>query len=274
MQPSHLNTAKNLSYIIALLALVAAAGGILLGSLYRDNAFVTAAWKANDWITLLVAIPALVAAVVFSMRGQQRAQLVWAGMLDYMLYNYAFYLFGARFNAFFLIYATLFALSMLALVFCLLSINAAAIHQHFHPRTPVRWISGYMLFVAIGLISVYTAQSTQFIVNGQLPALIQLTEHPTSVVFALDLSLLVPGLILGSIWLWQRRPWGYILAGMFLVKGTVYTLVLTVGSFAAARAGITSAASEAPLWIILTVAGGAFSLLFLSRLQTGVRTKV
>lgn len=34
----------------------------------------------------------LVVALILSRRGSQRAQLVWLGMLDYMLYNYAFYL--------------------------------------------------------------------------------------------------------------------------------------------------------------------------------------
>lgn len=42
-----------------MLASIATAGGWLISGLYRDNAFVTTAWLANDTITLLVAVPFL-----------------------------------------------------------------------------------------------------------------------------------------------------------------------------------------------------------------------
>ena len=96
-------TAYRLSAIIIVLALVASLGGLFIKDIYRDNTFVTAAWNGNDFVTLVIALPLLVVSLILSMRGSQRAQLVWLGMLDYMLYNYAFYLFGAAFNSFFLI---------------------------------------------------------------------------------------------------------------------------------------------------------------------------
>ena len=68
-----------------------------------------------------------------------------------MLYNYAFYLFGAAFNAFFLVYAALLALSIFALIFGLSSLDVEKLCRQFSPRTPVKWIGGYFLFVAVGL---------------------------------------------------------------------------------------------------------------------------
>jgi len=95
-------TAYVLSILIAILAVLAATGGLAL-NIYRDNAFVTTAWKGNDAITLVLGVPTLAVAMFWSRRGRLTAQLVWMGMLDYMLYNYAFYLFGAKFNALFLV---------------------------------------------------------------------------------------------------------------------------------------------------------------------------
>jgi hypothetical protein len=92
------------------------------------------------------------------------------------------------------------------------------------------------------------------------------------VVFALDLSLLTPFLALSAIWLWRRRPWGFALAAMLLVKGTVYTLVLTAGSLFAANAGVPGALAETPLWIGLTIAGLIASLLLLGNLESANRT--
>jgi hypothetical protein len=250
-----LKAAYVLSIIIVVLSLISALGGIFLDNLYRDNTFVTSAWHGNDLITLFVAVPGLVAALLLMKRGSQRAQLVWLGMLDYMLYNFAFYLFGASFNRFFLLYVVLFALSIYALVFALLGIDVKAISQKFSTKTPVKFVGGYMLFVAIGLSTVYIAQSLGFVATGQVPQIVTKTGHPTSIVFALDLSLLIPALILGAIWLLKRQPWGYVLAAISTIKGATYTLVLTAGSIVAANAGVPGASAELPLWIFLTVAG-------------------
>ena len=242
-----------------------------MDDLYRDNTFVASLWAGNDLVTLIVTVPMLVAALILSRRGSQRAQLVWLAMLNYMLYNYAFYLFGAAFNWFFLIYVALFTLSIFALIFGLVSIDANRISQKFRRRTPVKWISGYMLFVAIGLSTVYIIQSLVFIATGQLPQIVVKTGHPTSIIFALDLLLLVPVFVLGAIWLWKRRPWGYVLATMSMVKGATYTLALTVVSLWAAKAGVPGAAAEIPLWLFLTIAGLVASLFLLGNLKPANR---
>lgn len=70
-------------------------------------------------------------------------------------------------------------------------------------------------WLAVGLLWVVViAIWVGFITTGQLPPIVIQTGHPTSLVFALDLSLVVPVLVLGAIWLWKRRPWGYVLAAI------------------------------------------------------------
>ena len=54
--------------------------------------------------------------------------LVWMGVMLYMFYNYAFYLFGAKFNEFFLIYVALFSLSLYSIIIGLLNVNIHKIH--------------------------------------------------------------------------------------------------------------------------------------------------
>lgn len=265
---TRLKYAYVLSIIIVVLSLISALGGLFLDNLYRDNTFVNSAWRGNDLVTLFVAVPGLLAALFLTKRGSQRAQLVWLGMLDYMLYNFAFYLFGASFNQFFLLYVALFTLSIYAMIFALIGIDAKAIGQKFGAKTPVKIIGGYMLFVAIGLGTVYTAQSLGFVATGQVPQIVTKTGHPTSVIFALDLSLLVPALVLGALWLFKRQPWGYVLAAITSIKGATYTLVLTAGSLIAANAGVPGAFAELPLWIFLTVTGLTASVFLLVHMKS------
>lgn len=248
-------TARLLSFIIAALAAIEAAGGLLLPGLYRDNLFVSSDWKGNDLVTLVIAVPIIVVALVLAARGIGRATLIWIGMLDYMLYNYAFYLFAAAFNWFFLLYVALFGLSIFAIIFALANLDTTGISRLFRERLPRGWIAGYMLLVAVGLSLVYLAQSLGFIITGQLPGIIAKTGHPTSIVFALDMTLVIPFFVLGAIWLLQRKSWGYVLAGAALVKGPLYTLVLTVDSLWASKAGVPDVGGEIPLWLALTVLG-------------------
>jgi hypothetical protein len=89
-------------------------------------------------------------------------------------------------------------------------------------------------------------QSLGYIFTDEIPAIVTRTGHPTSIIFALDLTLLVPFLALGAFWLLWRKAWGFILAGICTVKGGLYTLVLTAGSLWASNTGVEGASSETP----------------------------
>ena len=262
-----LDVGNRLAALVAALALVQSAAGVIRPDAYRDNAFVRSAWYGNDLVTLSIACPLLIAALFAVRRRSIRGQMIVLGVLDYMLYNYAFYLFGAAFNAFFMLYALVFALSVLAMIYALSNLDASAVAEHGIVAGPRKWIAAYMLFVATGLTTVYIAQWSAFVASGELPVIVTASGHPTSIVFALDLTLLVPYLALGALWLWRARPWGYVLATVLNVKGALYTLVLTVGSLIAAQRGFPAAVNEVPLWATLTFASALSAIV----LVLGVR---
>lgn len=81
MLPAKLKPAYILSLIIALVATIACAGGIFMKDLYQDTDFIKTAWFGNDVVTLTIAIPLLLIALVQARRGSQRAQLIWMGLL-------------------------------------------------------------------------------------------------------------------------------------------------------------------------------------------------
>jgi hypothetical protein len=169
-----------------------------------------------------------------------------------MLYNYVFYLYGATFNRFFLLYVALVALSITALIVSVASLDVQAIGQAFHPRTPVRWIGGYMLLFALLLGGLWIGMSLCFVVTGHVPTPITQTGHPTGVVFATDLSLLAPGLLAGGLLLWRRQPWGFVLSAVMLIKACTYGPALIVMSAFSASAG-SGTDPFLLLWVVLTL---------------------
>lgn len=230
-------TASRLSWIIAALALIASIGGLFINTLYRDNELVKNTWLVNDLLTLVVMTPLLVGSLIFTLQGSQRAQLVWVAMLAYMLYNFAFYLFGSAFNVFFLLYVALVALSIFALIFALSSLDVTTISQSFRTNTPVKWIGSFVMFIGVFLGFKWIADSLNFVFTGQLPKAIIDFEIPTNIVFALDLVFIVPWMIVGAIWLWQRRPWGYVVGVIMTMKAATYGLVLVSSTLYGALLG-------------------------------------
>ena len=250
MYAERFKTAYLLSYFIVVLTTLASVIGLLFRNVYRDNSFVKTTWFANDLMTLVVAIPLLILGLWLSQRGSVRGTLVWLAMLVYVLYNYAFYLFGTAFNRLFLVYVALFSLSIFALIFSLPRIDANEISGQFRTRTPVRWISGFMLFFAITLGGLWIAMSLSTVFTGEPPQVLEKFEHPTAVVFALDLGILIPGILLGAILLWRRQPWSYVVATIMNLKAVTYALVLVVSTFySLATTGIGD--SLLPLYLIL-----------------------
>ncbi len=223
------------SPVIAVLAAAACAAG-LFTSLYRDNALVTAAWRGNDLATLLVIVPLLLVSQRLALRGSLRAALLWLGSLGYMLYNYVFYLYGAAFNAFFLGYVALVTLSLYALVLGLMAVDVAELSRKFSASTPVKWIGGFLMFIAVMLGGMELSRAAGFWFSGQVPMDIIKTGHPTAVVYATDLTLVIPAMVLAAVLLWQRRPWGYLLSALMTIKGATYPLALIVMSIYAGMA--------------------------------------
>jgi hypothetical protein len=140
-----------------------------------------------------------------------------------MVYNFAFYLFGATFNSFFLLYVALFSLSIYALILGLSNADAKSMINKFSDKTPEKWISFFLLFISLPLAIVEAGQCINYIKTGQVPT-------APSLIFALDLSIVVPNTVLPAVLLWKHKPWVYVLAAIMLVKAFTYGLVLIVGT--------------------------------------------
>lgn len=256
MNKSYYSLINFLSLIIVILVVVASSGGLLLSELYKDNSFVKMAWFTNDIITITVAVPLLITAMIKAQNGSTYWRLIWIGLLGYMFYNYSFYLFGSVFNKFFLIYTTLFSLSGFTMLYMLWEIKADKVAIFFNPQTPVKSISAYLFIMSLMLFIVELSMILPFLITEKVPETIIITGHPTGIVFALDFSIVIPTFIVSAVLLWKRKGWGYILAMMMLVKGFTYGLVLCVSTILLAFSNVYAKwDSLFPLYIALTIGG-------------------
>jgi hypothetical protein len=259
-----------LTGVLVVLAVAASLAGLFADHLYRDNAYAIANWRGNDVVTLFT-VAVLLGGYSFSQRGSDRGRLIWLGALWYLLYNYAFYLFGTRFNDIFLVYAGLVAGSLWALILGLSRTDVNGIAGRLSGQRAVRWIGGYLAIAAVGLAVAWIGQSLSFATGGKAPQIMIDSGASTSYVFALDLTLAVPVMLVAAVLLWRRQAWGYVLGAIMGVKGVLYASALLVMSGYQADRGQHDAWSFAPVAGFLLVGCLAVAIALLTHIEAGHR---
>jgi hypothetical protein len=256
-----------LSAIAAVLAAAASVICMLFPAVYRDKGWTEGAF-GNDLVTLVMAVLVLAPAIMYSARGSVRARLVWLGALYYMLYNFAFYVYGIPVTRLYLPWIALFTLSGFALVLGLGNLDVEPIARRFSPRTPTRWIAGY-LFVAAALVSfLWISLWVKFLVTVHVPE-INGSQEMYIVVAVVDLSFMVSLMIPAAYFLWRRRPWGYVLGVMISVQGAAYNAVMgLICLFGWMR---TSGSHLFSGWFINCIFGCTLCLLCLAALLLNVK---
>lgn len=259
MTPSAKMIVKWLTYAIVMLAVTATLGGLFIPNLYRDSIAIKTVWRGNDAVTLFL-LPFLLAAHHHFQNGNQRAALLWLGLLLYMFYNYAFYLFGAAFNTFFLIYAGLFSLSLYTFLIGIYHINVKAIGLSVRVPLRAKVTSVFLFLVALPLATVELRDCISFIFTGKEPAIPVL-------VLSLDLTLVIPNTLLSAILLWRGNQWGYVLSAIMLVKSFTYGMVLVVGTILSGATGVAPRDPLLPFYIFICAGGLIFLFLLVNDIK-------
>lgn len=250
----------------ATMATASAVGVFATDWLYRDNALITATFRGQDMVTLVVAVPLLLVSLVLERRGSPRGRVLWLGMLFYSMYSYLFYAVAAAFNQFFLLYVATFGLPLYALLFSVPRVDVTRLGSAMGGRVARVVAITYTSVVAAGLGLLWVGISLSYLVTKDVPQPIVDSGHPTGVVFAVDLVFIVPPMLLAAIWLARRQALGWLLAGVMSVGGSVYTLTLAAASVEVSRQNV-GASSELPIWAGLTTLG----VLTVALLFAGIR---
>lgn len=257
--------AMGLSWAVAAGMVLQAAIGLLAPSVYRDVAWIKAAWFGNDIVTLLVGVPLVVGGLLTARRGSARGELLWYSGLGYGAYNYAYYMYGARLGYVFPLLVALFVACVWALVLAVSTAHVRALAARFGARTPVRTVAVYAGLTGVGLTFAWLAQWGAYVFAETVPSI---GEGPFRLVASMDLSYMVPPLIVGAVLLWRRRAWGYLLTAISVTQGAAYTAVLTVSSVVGGLRGIAGSMEQAPVWGVWTLVGAAAAIALLWRLES------
>ena len=260
LSPSNLlshnfQSAWRLSGILIFVTLVQSAVGAFFPTIFRDPPMSAGNAQGTDVVILFVALPTLVASMFLSARGSLRAQIIWAGTLSYILYNAVLFAFDVAFNSLFLLYVATLSLALWSLVALLVHLDVESIRARFASKMPVRAFASYLLLISVLFFVTWMRQILPALFETTTPAFLHGTNMLTSPVHVLDLGFALPLGILGALWLWQRKGWGYLLAGLMLSMMTIETASIAVDQFFGHLSDPTASPDAVPLFVALTLIG-------------------
>jgi hypothetical protein len=256
-----------LSSALAVVATLASAVGVIHPSLFRDTAMTAGNAQGTDLVILVVALPALLVSMLLTARGSIRAQIVWLGVLSYLLYNATFFAFDVAFNQMFLVYIAVLSLAVWSLVTLLLGIDVTEVKAFCGARLPVRTIAVYLVVTTLLFAVAWLRDILPALMNLTTPASLHGTLMPTNPIQVMDFAFGFPITILAAVWLWQRRPWGYALAGMFLVYGVIESISVTTDQTFGHLSDPAQSTAMVPVFAVLTVIALIPLVMFLRALQ-------
>ncbi|MBN1857385.1 MAG: hypothetical protein JW846_10600 [Dehalococcoidia bacterium] len=243
-----------LSIAAGALAAMSALAGLFFESTYAaEMQSFAIQGRAQDLVTLVWVVPLFGISLRYMKQDYFPARIAWMGILLYFTYTYALAAMGLAYNRLFLLYVTIFALSLALLITGLSGVRWNDIRWRFSSRFPQTPTAAFVISMGVLVALLWLADIVPSIVTGTPPPQLAETVSQSLVVQALDLGIVVPLFILGGVLLLKRMSLGYLLTGLALVKS------ITLGPAMLAMAVFLNSAGlpvAPPLWAFAALVTG------------------
>ena len=249
--------ADRLAFGALLLAVAAAAVGLIIPDVYRDaDAWVRQA-RASDATTLAVAAPLLAIALWRARSGSITARLVGFGVLGYLVYGYAIFAFAVATNAMTLFHYAILGLatwSLLASLMQLARTEGSVVPASRLPRRVTGW---FLLATAAAFALLWLGEIAASISSGETAPAVAALGLVANPVWALDLAYALPFFGFAGLLLLRRHRFGPVAALPALVFVVVMGLsILVIFAFDAAAGAVVPLPPVLFIGTIVAVATG------------------
>jgi hypothetical protein len=259
-------TVRVLSVLLIPLCVLACGVGLFVPRFYRDAPTWVIQTRAQDLVTLVLAVPLLAISLLLGAGGSIRGYLLWMGVVGYLIYSYAIYCFSVQFNELFLVYVVIFGLSVYTLVLGLVSVDPRVIARSAC-SAPTGWIGGFLIAVCILVALLWLADVMPVTIAGRAPSSIVGTGLLTNPVEVLDLGIVLPGGVVTGLFLLARRPWGYLLGGYYLVKFATLGVAVNAISVLSLAAGQPVDVTPGAIFAVITICSVVLTWLYLKAVR-------
>jgi hypothetical protein len=247
-----------LSGLLALVTALAVAATFFIPGVLRGPAVMNGSARGTALVILVVGVPALLIAMWSVAKGSIRALIVWLGVIAYLSYNAVMFAFATPFNQLFLLYLAMFSLCFWSATSILHQVDIEALRARFSPRLPVRGLAAYALVIVALNALAWLRNVVPSVLSSTPPSWLDGTGLGTHPVYVLDLAFWLPLMAVAAVWLWRRRPWGYLLVGSILTMWVIESVGVAVDQWmgsAADPASTVASAAMTPVFAVLALVG-------------------
>ncbi len=231
-----------LLWISVPLCLILAATGLQIfwPAIYSREAPSSAAGCfATDILDLYLIVPILVVTTVLALRGSMAALMVWAGTLMSLAYNFMIYAFAIHFNAMFLAYCAVLGLCFYGLIGVRKFLATDEIAKAYSAGVPRRLLAATFIFIAVSAAWNEVKEDVVAIQAGTIPASIEAGQR-TNPIHVLDLSFLLPAMVIAGVMLLRRKKEGFVFAPVLAVTLILISIEVITIIVVMVRRGLTS----------------------------------
>lgn len=190
-----------------------------------DSVSIASQAIAQDIVTLVIAIPLLFVSLVMYRKESLKWKLMLTGTIGYFLYTYTSYSFLSMYNSLFLVYVVLLSLSFFTFTFLLMSYDIEHIHLSFKSTFPNKFIGIVLMIMSFLTLMMWLGRIGPPLLNNEYPTILE--HYTTLVIQVLDIGFIVPVSFLAGLLLIKKKPFGYLLAPVFIFKAITMLTAIT-----------------------------------------------
>jgi hypothetical protein len=155
----------------------------------------------------------------------------------------------------------LLTMSIWATALAAVSLDAGELATALNRARSGRWVGAFLAIVGAILGGLWFTLSIHYAVTGELMA--DLPQRGIHLVFAIDLSLLVPALVVAGVLCWRGRTVGVVFAGAMTVMGALYQANLLIAGVFQAEADVSGVKAFSPEGVGLAIGFGIATVVLL-----------
>lgn len=162
--------------------------------------------------------------------------MVRVGSVAFLVYNAVMLLFGTPFNAWFLIYIAMLGLALATLISLCAQMDVSSVGRRFTSTGAAHALAAYLVLVVVANALIWLRAVVPALGHTDDPGFLHGTGLITNPIYVQDLAFWLPLAGLSAIWLWNRQPWGVVLAGGYLSMWVLESICVAMDQWFGARA--------------------------------------
>lgn len=205
------------SVAVSVLVLATSPFGILLEDTYTQETYRWALQSTGqDYVNFTVVILLLVS-TCFVANHSVRGYLVWLGACLYLLYSFMFSSFALPFSFLFLMYVLIVGLSFYTLVGGMMAADWDTIAPVLRGNPMAKAAGALLLVIGVVFSFLWLSEIIPDLPAAMISMVPSYMQTPVSPVHLLFLGILLPGMIITAVLLWEENLLGYFMAVPLLV---------------------------------------------------------